>query len=148
MVLYNLNLLSRVRKYLNNAVALKIYKSMILPYFDYGDVIYGSANKDGLDRLQRLQNRGLKLCMGFDRRNNTDDLHRVTKCPKLEYRRAAHINNFMCNRAIKGLRVDKRDIRTRAHDATLFRIAILNVRLIKDRCDAGAERWNYQLKEV
>ena len=70
VVAYKINLLSKIRRYLTESVALKIYKSMILPYFDYGDVIYDAANKCILDKLQRLQNRGLKICKGFDRRFN------------------------------------------------------------------------------
>ena len=34
MVAYKINLLAKIRKYLTDNVALKIYKSMILPYFD------------------------------------------------------------------------------------------------------------------
>ena len=57
MISYKANLLAKVRKFLHEEVAIKIYKSMILPYFDYGDVIYGSASQESLDKLQRLQNR-------------------------------------------------------------------------------------------
>ena len=57
MVAFKTNLLARIRKYLRENVAPKIYKSMILPYFDYGDIIHNTANKDGLEKLQRLQNR-------------------------------------------------------------------------------------------
>ena len=143
LVLYKLNLLSKIRRFLKSATALKIYKSMILPYFDYGDIIYGSANKDGLDKLQRLQNKGLKLCMGYDRRHNTDDLHREAKCPKLESRRSAHINNFMFNRIDRSDLVDNRPIRTRAHDAPLFRVDIpKNETFKRSVAYAGSTKWN------
>ena len=46
-VAYKINLLARTRRCLTNDVALKIYKSMILPYFDYGDIVYGQ-------RMQRV----------------------------------------------------------------------------------------------
>ena len=49
MVAYKTNLLGKICKFLNEDVPLKIYKSMILPYFDYGDVVYTSASKEGLD---------------------------------------------------------------------------------------------------
>ena len=39
-VLHKMTLLSKVKKYLNNDVALQIYKSMLLPYLDYADVIF------------------------------------------------------------------------------------------------------------
>ena len=97
MVSYKVNLLAKIRKYLTDDVALKIYKSMILPYFDYGDIMYDGANQGGLEKLQRLQNKGLKICKGLDRRHDTDDLHVLTKMPKLGARRTAHLNNFMYN---------------------------------------------------
>ena len=98
MVAYKTNLLGRIRKFLNDDVALKIYKSMILPYFDYGDVIYNSAGKDGLEKLQRLQNKCLKICKRLDVKFSTKELHRITKTSRLDDRRSAHINNFMYGR--------------------------------------------------
>ena len=44
MISYKAILLGKIRKFLTEKVALKIYKSMILPYFDYGDVIYNNTN--------------------------------------------------------------------------------------------------------
>ena len=38
-----------------------IYKTMVLPYMDYGDLIYDGADYNALKRLQPLQNRGLRI---------------------------------------------------------------------------------------
>ena len=32
-----------------------IYKTMILPYFDYGDLVYDADSRSELQKLQRLQ---------------------------------------------------------------------------------------------
>ena len=40
VVAYKTNLLAKIRKFMSEKVALQIYKSMIIPYFDYGDVLY------------------------------------------------------------------------------------------------------------
>ena len=130
IVSYKANLLAKIRKFLTEAVALKIYKSMILPYFDYGDVIYGSANQEGLDKLQRLQNRCLKICKQLNIRYNTDALHSITKMPKLEKRRVAHMNNFIHGR-LKNSFVDEREIRTRAHDAPLYTVSVPKIEAYK-----------------
>ena len=143
MVMYKINLLSKICKCLTNSSALKVYKTMILPYFDYFDTIYGTAGTDGLDKLQRLQNKGLKLCMNYDRRHSTDDLHRETKCPKLDARRSAHLNNFMYNRSAKWDLLDVRQIRTRAHDAPLFKVAIpINETYKRSVVYSGSTKWN------
>ena len=117
MVSYKAILLGKIRKFLTPEVALLIYKSMILPYFDYGDVIYNSTNQDGLDKLQRLQNKCLKICKGYNSRYDTVDLHTETKSPMLKARRFAHVNNFMYSRLSNPLYIDARNIRTRAHDS-------------------------------
>ena len=143
LVAYKANLLSRIRKFMSEQVALKVYKSMILPYFDYGDAIYNSANKDGLDKLQRVQNRCLKICKNVDRRYNTEELHRRTVMPKLQYRRTAHINNFMFKRLNRIDLRDIRDIRTRAHDAPLFKVPIPKLEAFKrSMVYAGSVQWN------
>ena len=114
-----------VCKFLSERVALRIYNSMILPHFDYGDVIYNNAaNQDHLEKLQRLQNRCLKICLNLNIRFGTDELHNISKMPKLKKRREAHVNNFMYNRLKNVALVDNRNIRTRAHDAPLFKVSI------------------------
>ena len=116
---------------------------MILPYFDYGDVVYGTASQEGLEKLQRLQNRCLKICMGFNRRHNTVNLHTVTNSPQLKDRRAAHVNNFMYSSLGNPTYMDNRNIRTRAHDAPLFKVKIPKIEMYKRSVEyAGAERWN------
>ena len=143
MVSYKAVLLGKMRKFLNEEVSLKIYKNMIVPYFDYGDVIYGGVNQEGLEKLQRLQNKCLKICKGFHNRYGTKDLHTVTKMPMLCKRRAAHVNNFMFCRLGDPARVDNRSIGTRAHDAPLFIVKKPNLEAYKRSVEyAGAIQWN------
>ena len=135
VVAYKTNLLAKIRKYLTEDVALKVYKSMILPYFDYGDIIYNTASQELRDKLQRLQNRCLKICKRVNTRFNTKDLHSITNMPMLHVRREA--------RQIKHHHVDKRNIRTRAHDAPLFMVKVPRVEAYKRSIEyAGALQWN------
>ena len=143
MVAYKINLLSRIRRFLTNDVALSIYRSMILPYFDYGDVVYGAAGAAGLEKLQRLQNRGLKICKDFDRRFNTERLHSITKCHKLKDRREAHLNIFMYGKLGCPALRDNRNIRTRAHDAPLFKVKVPKFEAYKRAVEySGSVQWN------
>ena len=116
-VLHKMVLLSKLKKYLNNNVALLIYKSMLLPYFDYADVIYHRSNSGDLDKLQRLQNRCLCICIGYDRYFSSDRAHKLSKVPFLKDRQASHELNFMFNRKSNVALLNRREIRTRAHDA-------------------------------
>ena len=116
---------------------------MIIPYLDYGDVIYGTASQDGLDKLQRLQNRCLKICKRVNVRFNTNDLHAVTETPLLKDRRRAHLNNFMYDRLSRHELRDDREIRTRAHDAPLFKAKVPKLEAYKRSVNySGAVQWN------
>ena len=143
-VQHKILLLGKIKRYLRNEVALKIYKAMILPYIDYADVVYNRARAADLDKLQRLQNRCLKLCSGRDRLFDTDRVHKSTNTPFLVDRRKAHTLNFMYKRKDRRPELlNRREIRTRAHDAPLFETVV-------PRCEAfkrsvgyqGAVTWN------
>ena len=56
-------LLSKIRMYIDTRTAITIYKTLILPVIEYGDVIYDGANQKLLDALQTSQNRILRICM-------------------------------------------------------------------------------------
>ena len=56
-------LLAKIRNLIDQKTALYIFKSMIMPIFDYGDIIYEGGTKNKLLKLQRIQNRGLKMCL-------------------------------------------------------------------------------------
>ena len=67
----------------------------------------------------------------------------VTKVPKLEFRRKAHVNNFMHGRLARQELVDHRDIRTRLHDAPMFLTKIPNLEAYKRAVEYyGAVSWN------
>ena len=42
---HKINLLSKVRQYLTEFASITIYKTMILPYFDYGDILFINCSK-------------------------------------------------------------------------------------------------------
>ena len=130
-------------KYLDTATALSIYKAMILPYFDYCDVIYQGAGKEILEKLQRLQNKCLKTCLGLCKRHDTQEVHRLAKCAKLNDRRKTHVCNFMYLRQRRGELMDDRDISTRLHDAPVFKVKIPVKESFKRSVQyAGSTIWN------
>ena len=148
-VLHKMTLLAKVKKYLNNDVALQIYKSMILPYLDYADVIFAGSNSGDLAKLQRLQSRCLRICLGHDRFFSTDRAHKHANVPFLKDRRKAHTLNFMYIRQSRKELLNVREIRTRAHDAPLFNVPV-------PRCEAfkrsviylGSTEWNSLNPEI
>ena len=71
---------------------------MILPYFDYGDVIFMFANNTYLNKLDRLHLRGLKISKNIV--NTVTETNLLYECgiSNLKDRRFVHLRNFMYNR--------------------------------------------------
>ncbi len=51
-----LGMLKRICKFMNQETTLMLYKTLIVPLFDYGDIIYMNTTAEQMDRLQKLQN--------------------------------------------------------------------------------------------
>ena len=142
-VIHKLSILCKVRRYLTEKAAISVYKSMILPYFDYCDIIYDASNKGQLDRLQRLQNKCLKVCMRLERRHETENVHVRAHLPRLGVRREAHLCNFMFKRKEAGKHLNTRNVRTRLHDAPVFDLGAPNNETYKRSVKyKGARTWN------
>ena len=86
---------SKIRRYLNIKSALAIYKSMILPYFDYGDIIFMSANIQEIKKLDKLHIRGLRICFKTQGRNDDIELFNLANISNLSNRRKNHLRNYM-----------------------------------------------------
>lgn len=55
--------LSKIRRYIDEHTATWIHKSFIMSKLNHGGVFYGDARKSLTDRLQKMQNRALQVCM-------------------------------------------------------------------------------------
>ena len=91
-------MLSRIRHFINKDVSLLIYKPKILPYFTYGDILYDGAVSKSVDKIQKLQNRALRICLNSVEPLSIKDLHARTGMPLLGHRRNVDLRNFMFNR--------------------------------------------------
>ena len=87
-------MLTKIRGYLNKSM-LCIYKSIVLLYFDYMDVVVSNASTFLLGKLESLQKRFLQICLNVHDKNNVNDLHNTADVVKLGDRREMHVNNFM-----------------------------------------------------
>ena len=92
IVSHEINLLAKVRRYLDNQASLLIYKTMILPYFDYDDLL---SQKHLLSKLDHLQKRALKMCLHITGDVPENILLTSADVAHLGRRREAHILNYM-----------------------------------------------------
>ena len=120
-----------------------LYKSMILPYLDYGDSIYGGANQDLLQKLQRLQNRCLCIATYQFGHTDTTELHKQTKTSFLNQRRETHLLNLMFRKKNDTDLLDLRLLNTRQHDGIIFKIPHPNLQKFqRSTFYRGAQLWN------
>ena len=142
-VSHKLYVLSKIRQFLSTKSAVLIYKTMILPYFDYGDIVYMFSSKNELDKLERLQERCINICTRTYGRDNIETIRSTHKLPKLEKRRTCHINNFMYNRNSNIEILDNNDIQTRSKSAKKFVVNKPNLEAYKRSIVySGALTWN------
>ena len=87
--------LKKIRPVLTDKAALLIYKNMILPILEYGDVFFSSVTLETKKQLQKLQNRALKCALRKDRLYGTKDLHSEAKLNTLKWRRKQHLGQLM-----------------------------------------------------
>ena len=116
---------------------------MILPVLEYGDIIYMGANHKLLNDLQTAQNRILRTCLYDNQKFNTVLFHQSCNISTLHERRLLHLNLFMYKKQNNVNIVNKRNVRTRAHDALLYLTKkTSNEKYKMNVLYAGAISWN------
>ena len=136
IVSHKINLLAKVRQVVDNRASLLIYKTMILPYFDYGDILFMKSQKHLLSKLDHLQKRALKMCLHILLLTSADVAH-------LGRRREAHILNYMYKNKEKEELLDIKNVNTRSRVAPLFKTVIPSCEKYKNSAIYdGAILWN------
>ena len=100
IVAHKILFLKNNRNYKTELAAVEIYKTMILPYFDHGDIIYHNLSNKMLDKLQKLQIRALKICTKSRMNIPLELLYRSTNTVPLEKRRLAHVYNLCISKKL------------------------------------------------
>ena len=89
----------RMRSFLSAKAAMMVYKGMILPILEYGDVFFSAATIENKRRLQVLQNKGLRCALNKDVDFSSADLHEEANLLKLHHRREQHTLNLIYDTA-------------------------------------------------
>ena len=83
--------LTRIRSFITKKAAILIYKNMILPILEYGDIFLHSATQNIRKKLQILQNKALRCALRKEKLTKSIELHKEAKLLKLKDRRHIHI---------------------------------------------------------
>ena len=136
----------RMRSFLNTKAALMVYKNMLLPILEYGDIFIVAASAENHKRLQTLQNKGLRCALKKDLDVSSDTLHADANLLKLKYRREQHLLNFMFDKAqstdnLKGKTVST--IKTRSQKKKLLSLKRPRTeKFKKSLAYTGPYKWN------
>ena len=136
----------RMRSFLSTKAATMVYKGMILPILEYGDIFLTAASVENRKRLQILQNKGLRCALNRGIETSTNDLHLEANLMKLHYRREQHILNYMYDEAQvpANLRAkSKSAMKTRSSNKILLKVKRpITEKFKKSLAYTGPKKWN------
>lgn len=116
-----MNTMRRIRYFISEKTAIMLYKALILPIFDYNDIIYCLLTKQQQAKLQRTQNRALRTI--FRGKNlSTKEMHKQASIDDLETRRMKHLLALMYDRAQEEEHIDNTIRITRQGTAALLTV--------------------------
>ena len=123
-----------------------VYKGMILPILEYGDIFLASASVENRKRFQILQNKGLRCALNKGLETSSEELHLEANLLKLKYRQELHMLNYIygyaqinSNRKVP----PKTTIRTRSQKKLLLKIKRPYTEKYKKSLSyRGPKKWN------
>ena len=117
LVSHKIKIFSTIIGYLNESQALMVYKTKILPYFDYADILCIASYQCTLNKLQKQQNRALRICLRLGSCTKVNVLHKMVKIELLSDGRNSHLLNFMYKRKESPQYIYNTEGKTRLFDA-------------------------------
>ena len=136
----------RMRNFLNTNAALMVYKNMLLPILEYGDVFFSSASCLNKKRLQILQNKGLRCALNKGIEESITELHSEANLLQLKYRREQHMLNFMYDQVqIPSLLKSKSSYRIKTRSSNKLTLQVkrpYTERFKKSLAYKGPKKWN------
>ena len=106
-VSFRLSRLFRIRNTITENIALRIYKVMVLPLIDYGDIIYLTGTKTSIKKLDVLQKKALRIIGKINKRNSTKDISERLQVLDLNKRRLYHLLQYAYKISFSDLNIKK-----------------------------------------
>ena len=153
-VSHKMYLLKRTNIYLTEKSSLMVYKSFILPLLEYGNILYMKSCNKLLDKLQRMQNQCLKVCLNQDIRSSTAEIHKKANLNYLNERRQKQLIKTMYSRSKNPKYLDPNDYEVKTRSNTVSKLYVpkfKNSQAKKSILFHGSVSWNdlpYDLKKI
>lgn len=71
---------------MDEKTALNLFQCMVLPFIEYGNSILLGSDVSSLAKIQRVQNKGLKIVLNRESRYNRGILHKEARIASWEVR--------------------------------------------------------------
>ena len=147
VVSHKILILSKIRKSVSEDTAIFVYRSMIAPIIDYG--VYSGGFQEGITKLQKLQNRALRICLDVHHYLPTVLLHQEAEVVNLKVRSSRNVKKYMFKQQSNEDLVVMPKIQTRRHKGTFFKTYKPNLEIFKKNpLYRGALIWNALDPEV
>ena len=143
---FKLYMFSKIRRFMNEKCAIIVYKTMLLPFFDYCDIVYMFSGQNELSKLNRHHIRGMRICSNNGYHLEEKELYINCNLSTLNVRRKVHLRNFMFKLKNSEIYLENNDdvhVNTRLHDGPVFKVTHPNSEPIKRSVMyIGALEWN------
>ena len=129
-----------------------VYKNMLLPVIEYGDILLTGTTSVNKRKLQTIQNKCLRCALRRDKYSGSTELHKDAKLLKLKYRREQHLLNFMYDASLDPINLRKPKkigVCTRSDSKKLLRVKRPRTEKYKKSLTYnGPKKWNALSEEI
>ena len=138
--------LKQVKPFVPTEVLISIFKALILPYFDYCDIVWAGLNKGLSERIDKLYNRAARIITQNNWETRSADILKMLQWDTLGVRRDQHtaimMHKILHSRAPEYLTEEINLVR----DGTAYslRDSIYNLSLQKPRTEILTKRFSYR----
>ncbi len=85
-----IGILRRPRHIVPPATLVQLYNAIVVPHFDYGDIVYKLCTQNNLDRLQKMQKQASRTISGSSYHTHCNDMYADLNWLSLKNRRLMH----------------------------------------------------------
>ena len=147
-----IHLLGKLSYILDRQTLLQLYKTLILPLFDYGDIVYHGLSSRDSDTLHRLRNEACRAILRVDPRTHITEMHDDLSLPKVYQRHNHHIatmHNFVqgngppyCQKYVNKVS-DRHELNTRSSETMLLVVPKTRLKITEQSFAViGPKAWN------
>ena len=142
---YKIYQFGKIKRFLNPDTRILVYKQTVLPLTEYVSFVMSLNTKHERDKLQKLQNRSLRIC--YDIQNPQDirvgDIHQLAHVDMLDKRRTLQLLCILYELSMQSQYEMRRNRATRLAQKYIFDIKCANLDLYaKSPYCVGAKLWN------